>query len=96
MINWPHVAFNAVWVFGCAVTLAAFSYSRWLAHVRGQRTRQVLASAAFQFSFSVGLGLVSLGLFFLGRGWLEHGVWAVFVALFVWQAWESWTSHLRG
>jgi hypothetical protein len=96
MINWPHVAFNALWIFGCALALAAFSYSHWLAHARGLRTRQVLASATFQLPFSIGLGLVSLGLFFLSRGWLEHGVWAVFAALFAWQAWGTWVGHLRG
>lgn len=87
MINWSHVLMNALWLLGCAIILAAFSYHRWLARARGVRTRQLLAGATFQFLFSVGLGLLSLGLFFLARDWLEHVVWAVFVVWFAWQTW---------
>ncbi len=93
MINWPSVAFNGLWVIGCAVILAALSYTNWLAHVRGTRARQLLGSSTFQLPFTVGLGLIALGLFFLGRGWLEHVLWAVFVVLFAWQAWSLWRDQ---
>jgi hypothetical protein len=70
--------------------LAVLSYANWLAHVRDARTQQLLGSSSFQLPFSIGLGLVSLGLFFLSGGWLEHLLWAAFVALFAWQAWGLW------
>jgi hypothetical protein len=95
MTDWAHVAFNALWIAGCAVILAAFSHAHWLAHLRGLRARQLLSAPAFQLPFSVGLSLVSLGLFLLGRGWLEHGVWAFFAVVFAWQSWSLWRSSPR-
>lgn len=88
MIDWLHVAFNALWLLGLALILAAFSYAGWLAQARGMRTRQLLGTPTFQLSFTIGMGLVSLGLFFLGRGWLEHVLWAAFTVVFAWQAWS--------
>ena len=95
MIDWFQVAFNSLWIVGCAVILAAFSHANWLAGVRGVRTRQLLGVPAFQLPFSIGLVLVTLGLFFLGRGWLERGLWAAFAVLFTWQSWNLWRSHRR-
>jgi hypothetical protein len=89
-MNWLHLVFNALWVVGSALILAVLSYANWLAYMRGMHTRQLLGSSPFQLPLSIGLGLVSLGLFFLGRGWLEHFLWVVFVVLFAWQAWGSW------
>ena len=95
MIDWFQVAFNSLWIIGCAVALAAFSHADWLAHARGVRTRQLLGVPVFQLPFSIGLILVTLGLFFLGRGWLERGLWAAFAALFTRQSWSLWRSHRR-
>ena len=95
MIDWPQVAFNSLWIIGCAVVLAAFSYANWLAHARGVRTRQLLGMPVFQLPFSIGFVLVTLGLFFLGRGWLERGLWAIFAVLFTWQSWSLWRSRRR-
>jgi len=92
-MNWLRVAFNALWVIGCAVCLAAFSHAHWLAHAQGRRTRDLLGAPTSQLPFSIGLSLVSLGLFFLSRGWLEHAVWATFVVLFAWQAWGLWRGR---
>ena len=93
MIDWFSVAYNALWVTGCAVILAAFSHSRWLAHERGERTRSLLEAPVFQLPFTGGLFLIALGLLFLSRGWLERGIWAVFVVVFVWQLWGLWKSQ---
>lgn len=90
MIDWLQVLFNLFWLLGLALILAAFSYSSWLAHTRGVRARQLLGSPIFQLPFSIGLSLVSLGLVFLGRGWLERGLWAVLAVLFTWQTWSLW------
>lgn len=90
MIDWPHVVYNALWIIGCAVILTGFSTANWLAHVYGVRTRQLLGRRAFQLAFYVGLSLIVLGLFFLGRGWLEHALWAVLVLLCSWQSWSLW------
>jgi hypothetical protein len=89
MINWLHAFFNSLWILGLALILAAFSHAHWLAHVRGARTRPLLGTPTFQLPFTIGMALVSLGLFFLSRGWLEHLLWGAFTALFAWQAWPA-------
>jgi hypothetical protein len=88
MINWLQLLFNLPWLLGLALILAALSYVDWLAHTRGAPIRQLLGTHTFQLPFSIGLGLVSLGLFFLSRNWFEYFLWAVFAALFAWQAWN--------
>lgn len=92
MIDWFEVLYNALWIIGCATIVAAYSYTHWMAHVQGVRTRQLLGTPAVQLPFSIGLCMVSLGLFFLSRGWLEHVVWAAFVVLSAWQSWRLWQS----
>jgi hypothetical protein len=90
VIDWPSIVFNTLWIVGCAVTLAAFSYANWLAHLQGVRTRQLLSAPNIQLSFVIGLGLISLGLFFLSRGWLEYVLWAVVFIFSAWQSWRLW------
>jgi hypothetical protein len=89
-INWLQALFNLLWLFGLALILAALSYADWLAHARGVRTRQLLGTPSFQRPFSTGMSLISLGLFFLSRGWFEHILWAAFTILFTWQSWSMW------
>jgi hypothetical protein len=90
VIDAARVAFNTVWIVGCALVLAAFSHAHWLAQLRGLRTRQLLEAPIYQLPVFAGLCLVSLGLLFLGRGWLEHAVWAAFTALFAWLSLALW------
>ena len=71
MIDWSQVLFNAFWILGFALILAGFSHAHWLAHTQGARTQKLLGAKTFQLPFSVGLFLVSLGLFFLAGGWLD-------------------------
>lgn len=95
MIDWHQVAFNALWIIGCAVVLAAFSQVNWLAHARGVRTRQLLGVLTFQLPFSIGFILITSGLLFLSHSWLERGLWAAFAVLFTWQSWRLWRSRHR-
>jgi dipeptide/tripeptide permease len=85
MIDWPAVAFNALWIVGCALVLAAFSHAHWLAQARNTRTRQLLNSPAFQLPFSIGLGLISCSLFLLSQSWIERVLWAILTIVFAWQ-----------
>ena len=95
MIDWPHVALNALWIIGCAVILAAFSYANWMAHMRGVSTRQLLRAPGFQLPFLIGMGLISLGLFFLSRSWLERLLWGICMIFFVSWLWEVWRTAQR-
>jgi hypothetical protein len=41
MIDWVDLGFNALWILGLAILLAAFSYQRWLAYEYGRGRREV-------------------------------------------------------
>jgi hypothetical protein len=89
VIDWPHLLFNTLWILGCAVILAAFSHSHWLAGVRGTSTRRLLNTPAFQLPFTLGLTLISLGLLLLAAAWLERALWGLFTLLFLYQSRQS-------
>ncbi|HEY85940.1 MAG TPA: hypothetical protein G4N96_12610 [Chloroflexi bacterium] len=89
MINWLNVFYNALWILGLAIILAAFSYADWRARLGGKKLRQRLNSALFQFPLSIGLLLVSLSLLLLAQVWWERLIWLVFGGLFLFQGWQS-------
>ena len=93
MIDWFSVGANALWISGAAVIVATFSYANWMAHVRDQRARLLLVTAAVQISFTIGLLLISVGLFFASHGWLEQVLWALLSILFLWQLWILWRDR---
>jgi len=75
-----------LWVLGLAITLAALSYSDYLASCRRVRTRRILGSSTFQLPFSAGMTLVCLGLLFTTQKAWERVVWGILSVLFVIQA----------
>ncbi len=81
-IDWLNVFFNAIWILGLAVILAAFSINDWLAHTKRIKLRRQLETAAFQTPLTGGLMLVSLSLALLADVWWERALWGVFVVLF--------------
>jgi hypothetical protein len=95
VIDWPHVIFHALWIIGCAIILAAFSHATWWAHERQLRLRHSLKDPSYQLAYSLGAGLITLGLFLLGNGWLERLVWAVLTLVFTWQSWDVWRRNKR-
>jgi hypothetical protein len=76
MIDWPVVALNAVWVFGLAIILAAFSYHHWLAAETPRDLREALSEPSWKLSLSIGLLLTCVG---VGYGvvhrWWERTAW---------------------
>lgn len=98
MIDWAGLAFNALWVLGAAVILAALSFFYYealrprsvQAHRRGERLRTQLSAPGFQTWLFVGLVLISLGLALIGPRWWEHVVWGLLCAASAWQLWSAW------
>jgi multisubunit Na+/H+ antiporter MnhB subunit len=90
MIDWTNLAFNALWVLGAAVILAALSFFYYEAQRRGERLRARLAAPGFQAWLSVGLALISLSLALIGPRWWERVLWALLCALSAWQFWIAW------
>jgi multisubunit Na+/H+ antiporter MnhB subunit len=92
MIDWAGLAFNALWVLGAAVILAALSLSYYEAQRRNERLRIQLAAPAFQMWLSAGLVLISLGLVLIGPRWWERVLWGLLCGLSVWQLWSAWRA----
>jgi multisubunit Na+/H+ antiporter MnhB subunit len=96
MIDWVNVFFNALWVLGAAVILAALSFYHYDAQNRGERLRVRLAAPDFQVWLSVGLVLISLGLALTGASWWERVLWALFCVVSAWQirvSWRQWKAE---
>jgi multisubunit Na+/H+ antiporter MnhB subunit len=92
MIDWAGLIFNALWVLGAAVILAALSFSHYEAQRRNERLRARLAAPAFQMWLSVGLALISLSLALIGPRWWERVLWGLLCGLSVWQLWDAWRA----
>jgi hypothetical protein len=90
MIDWAGLIFNALWVLGAAVILAALSFSHYEAQRRNERLRVRLAAPTFQMWLSVGLALISLGLALIGPRWWERVLWGLLCAMSTWQFWTAW------
>lgn len=84
-IDWFGVFYNALWILGLAVGLAALSYADWRRRLQQPRLtlRQALAQPAFQAAWSLGLLLFCAGLA-LSRGpWWQTAAWAALALAFL-------------
>lgn len=86
MIDWYEVFSNALWIFGCAVALAAVSYASWEASVRSERLRDSLGRPKFRLALSLAGVLFCLGLAATSHTAIEIVIWLILTALFVFQA----------
>ena len=83
MIDWRFVFFNALWIVGCSVLLAHFSYSRWAKRTvtadewrTGAQTRFIIQSIAYVIT-GAGLALVNEGI------WIRLAWIALTIAMIV-------------
>lgn len=78
MIDWTNLGFNALWIVGLAIILAAVSYHAWLAGEASQRLRDALSLPSWKVPVSAGalLACVGFGLGLAERPW-ERVVWTV-------------------
>jgi len=78
MIDWVNVAFNALWIGGLAVMLAAFSYHNSLAGETSRRLRDVLSQASWRLPFTLGMLLTRVGFGYgLSERWWKRTIWMV-------------------
>ena len=86
MIDWVNVAFNALWIAGLALILAAFSYHQWLAGETARRLRDVLSQPSWKLPFSAGMLLTCIGFSYgLAERWWEKTMWTALAAAYGWQ-----------
>ena len=103
LIDWLHVARNALWILGLSVALAAWSHISWWASVRRQRLRRALSLPLFVVPFSTGMLMFSASLAWGAARWWERVLWAGLALWFVWEIVssarrahsEGWSGQIR-
>jgi uncharacterized membrane protein YidH (DUF202 family) len=88
MIDWLDLAFNALWIAGCALALAVLSIANWQARERGIRLRDQLTQS--RAALAIAATLFSAGMCGTSQALWERIAWAVlilaFISLAVWSA----------
>jgi len=77
MIDWLNVAYNSLWISGCAVALAAFSYASWAASMRQGRLSHELRRPAYGMAFGLAGWLFCLGLAGTASATWERSLWLI-------------------
>ncbi len=75
MIDWWWIASNAMWIIGCALALAVFSYADYVANVRAEKMRQVLRQPAMKSALLLAALLFCAGLAATASAWWEAIIW---------------------
>ena len=79
MIDWIALAFNALWILGCAILLAQFSVSRWLKQQQlaqqSALTRLIVSSSAYL--------LIGIGVIVVNPLLWQKAVWLIVVILLI-------------
>jgi multisubunit Na+/H+ antiporter MnhB subunit len=89
LIDWPMVAFAALWILGLAVILSALGFATYEAAEAGERLREHWKLPGYQFALNGGLVLFCLGLSgSTGAGW-ERVLWVLLALAFAVYAWQS-------
>jgi putative copper export protein len=86
MIDWVNLAFNALWIFGLSILLAAVSYHRWLAWEQDGAFRELMSRRSWKLPFASGMLLVCGGVAggIVERGW-ERAIWTALGAFYAYQ-----------
>jgi hypothetical protein len=71
MFNLWQIAAHALWIFGLAVLLAAWSFGYYEAQERGERVLALLSQPNYDLAVTIGIVF-----FFGGLAWADGRVWA--------------------
>jgi hypothetical protein len=81
LIDWVALGFNALWVLGAAILLAAFSYLRWLADESGRPLRDLTSTRSWTITFTAGVLLLCAGIAGgIVERWWERAIWIALAA----------------
>lgn len=83
MNNWWTLVTNLLWILGCALVLATFSYASWEAWIHHEKLRSVLARPKAQNALDAGVILFSLGLAGSSEKIWEAGFWLLMAIIFL-------------
>jgi hypothetical protein len=83
MIDWINVAFNALWIVGLSVALAALSYASWEAGMLREKMAVRLRRPAYQVALAAAGLLFCLGLAGTADALWKSLLWLALAAGFV-------------
>ncbi len=92
LIDFEGLVFNALWIVGLSLNLAAFSLAEFRRTHGSRRLRDVWSEPGYQMASNAGLLLVCVGLIHSARAWWEAVLWgglALAFAAFLFQAWRA-------
>ena len=94
LINWPMVAFAALWIIGLAVILSALGFAYYEAGQADEKLRARLRRPIFQRALNAGLTLFCLGMIGSADALWERVLWGLFAVAFAFYTWQSWRQAL--
>jgi hypothetical protein len=83
VIDWFNLAANSLWILGCALALASFSYASWRSSLMGGRLRDYIESPGVRQVLYLAGFLFCVGLAILTGSLLERIIWAVLSLAFI-------------
>ena len=95
LIDWPSIIYNALWILGLSIVLAAWSYASWLAARRGVRVWRATGWPAFEVPAAAGLMLFAVSLAWSATRTWERLLWIVLALAFLAQFVLGWREARR-
>jgi multisubunit Na+/H+ antiporter MnhB subunit len=89
LINWPMVAFAALWIIGLAVILSALGFAYYEAGQADEKLRARLRRPIYQRAVNIGLTLFCLGMIGSADALWERVLWGLFAAVFAFYTWQA-------
>jgi hypothetical protein len=86
-LDWLNLGFNALWVLGCALALAAVSYASWQASLGEGKLVVQLGRRGVRLTLVLAAALVCSGLAGTASTSLETLFWALLTILWLVVAW---------
>jgi hypothetical protein len=83
LIDWGNVFGNALWILGCAVALATFSYQSWRASMHREKFTVMLKQPGAQIAMNLAGLLFCLGLAATSDSLVKYIIWGIFAAAFL-------------
>jgi len=82
MIDWIDLVENTLWILGCALALATFSYASWQASLNHEKLGYRLGQRNIRIPTGIAFILFCIGLADTSRQWWEIGLWIILAILF--------------
>jgi hypothetical protein len=81
MIDWANLAANALWIVGCAVALATFSFASWQASIHSEKLTAWMYKPGYGRMFALAGMLFCAGQLWLAGAAILRVLWVLLGAL---------------